>query len=300
MNRRYITLPMVLLVLSLSSGCAYKGYEEPTLPDDQVAVLRLACCSLGSYVKRGIRLIHVRSGESFFVRKIDGKPANFEFDQTEVKLLPGQHTVSAEYVTGGPKAFPGPSFLFPLSIFDPMPPHGPITRTEDVLTFEAEAGHTYDIGPFWIKDTTTGEIVFDREKFLAEKEREKLLVDAENGDREAQFQRYTRDKPDGKSLTWLCLAANQGHALALEELGDLHVKGLGQAWREAGLVELDRVRGYMWYSLAAANGNPRAGFTRDDLADQMTPEQIGEAERLAAEWKPGDCGAEGRTAKFTK
>ncbi len=31
MNPRYITLSMVLLVLSLSSGCAYKGYEEPTL-----------------------------------------------------------------------------------------------------------------------------------------------------------------------------------------------------------------------------------------------------------------------------
>ncbi len=77
----------------------------------------------------------------------------------------------------------------------------------------------------------------------------------------------------------------------------MNVKGLGQAWREAGLVELDPIRAYVWYSLAAANGETRAGFTRDDLADQMTPAQIAEAERLAAEWKPGDCGAEGSPTK---
>ncbi|MCZ6760800.1 MAG: hypothetical protein O7D29_10605 [Gemmatimonadetes bacterium] len=34
--------------------------------------------------------------------------------------------------------------------------------------------------------------------------------------------------------------------------------------------------------------------------DQMTPAQIAEAKRLAAEWKPGDCGAEDRTAESTK
>ncbi len=30
-------------------------------------------------------------------------------------------------------------------------------------------------------------------------------------------------------------------------------------------------------------GDGRAGYTRDDVADQMTPTQIAEAERLAAE-----------------
>ncbi len=131
----------------------------------------------------------------------------------------------------------------------------------------------------------------------ADERRKWISLAANQGHAEAQFQLYTRDKPDGKSLTWLCLAANQGHALAQEELGDLHVKGLGQAWREAGLVELDPVRAYVWYSLAAANGDRRAGYIRDDLADQMTPEQIAEGERLAAEWKPGDCGTEGSPTK---
>ncbi len=131
----------------------------------------------------------------------------------------------------------------------------------------------------------------------ADERRKWLSLAANQGHAEAQFQLYRRDKPDGKSLTWLCLAANQGHALAQEELGDLHVKGLGKAWREAGLVKLDRVRAYMWYSLAAANGLTRAGSTRDFIDDQMTPAQIAEAKRLAAEWKPGDCGAEGSPTK---
>ena len=221
------------------------------------------------------------------------------------ELLPGPHAVSAEYLAWGgmgrSSCIGCPNALFVVSVLNSSPTGA---YTYKVLGFNAEAGHTYDIGPFWIKDTTTGEFVLDGEKVLAEKKREnhieKFFVAAEKGDPEAQFQLYTRDKPDGKSLTWLCLAANQGHALAQEELGDLHVKGLGQAWREAGLVELDPVRAYVWYSLAATNGNPRAGFTRDYLADQMTPEQIAEAERLAAEWKPRDCGAEDRTAESTK
>ena len=40
--------------------------------------------------------------------------------------------------------------------------------------------------------------------------------------------------------------------------------------------------------------------SRNTVANQMTPAQIAEAERLAAEWKPRDCGAEDRTAKSTK
>ncbi len=60
------------------------------------------------------------------------------------------------------------------------------------------------------------------------------------------------------------------------------------------------IRAYMWHSLAAANDDARPFFTRNYLSNQMTPEQIAEGKRQAAEWKPGDCGAEDRTAKSTK
>ena len=49
----------------------------------------------------------------------------------------------------------------------------------------------------------------------------------------------------------------------------------------------------MWYSLAASNGHPAGGHHRDWLADQLTPEQIAEAERLVEEWEPGECELEG-------
>ncbi len=42
----------------------------------------------------------------------------------------------------------------------------------------------------------------------------------------------------------------------------------------------------MWYSLAAGNGYEISIGYRNDLAKQMTPAQIAEAQRLAGEWKP--------------
>ena len=49
---------------------------------------------------------------------------------------------------------------------------------------------------------------------------------------------------------------------------------------------MDLVQAYMWYSLAAGNGNAHAPGYRDDLARQMTPAQITEAQKRAREWKP--------------
>lgn len=146
-------------------------------------------------------------------------------------------------------------------------------------------------GDIFLVPGQPGEVVSHGENFLAEKNREKLLVDAEKGDREAQFQLYRVSRPSGKSLTWLCLAANQGYAPAQEEFGDLHAGVYGGDWSDAGFAEPDRVRAHMWYSLAASSGHRRARFSRNTVANQMTPEQIAEAERLAADWKPGDCGA---------
>jgi len=42
----------------------------------------------------------------------------------------------------------------------------------------------------------------------------------------------------------------------------------------------------MWLNLAAAAGDANARATRDTISDQMTPEQIAEAQRMSREWKP--------------
>ncbi|MGO9017810.1 MAG: hypothetical protein ACLQVJ_05585 [Syntrophobacteraceae bacterium] len=46
------------------------------------------------------------------------------------------------------------------------------------------------------------------------------------------------------------------------------------------------VNAHMWLNLAAAQGNLTAQDNRDIIAEEMTPAQIAEAQRLAREWKP--------------
>jgi TPR repeat protein len=51
-------------------------------------------------------------------------------------------------------------------------------------------------------------------------------------------------------------------------------------------VPQDDVMAYVWINLAAAQGNEVARTNLDIAANQMTPDQLAEAQRLAREWKP--------------
>ena len=60
-------------------------------------------------------------------------------------------------------------------------------------------------------------------------------------------------------------------------------------------VPQDWVAAYMWLSLAVARASAAGGDdhdtyveVRDAVAEQMTSEQVAEAERRASEWKPAD------------
>ena len=87
-----------------------------------------------------------------------------------------------------------------------------------------------------------------------------------------------------EAAKWYRRAAEQGEksvGLGQRELGRLYEKGWG--------VPKDDVLAYMWYNLAAAK--ERGSFSpaashRDTLAEQMTPAQIAEGQRLTREWKP--------------
>jgi TPR repeat protein len=48
----------------------------------------------------------------------------------------------------------------------------------------------------------------------------------------------------------------------------------------------DYVSAYMWFNLAAAQGNSFAEMFLKDTADKMTPEQIADAQKLARKWRP--------------
>ena len=76
---------------------------------------------------------------------------------------------------------------------------------------------------------------------------------------------------------WMPLA-RQGNATAQFNLGLMYGNGRG--------VPQNYVLAHMWSNLASASGNANAPKNRDAVAAKMTPAQIAEAQRLAAEWKP--------------
>jgi TPR repeat protein len=123
---------------------------------------------------------------------------------------------------------------------------------------------------------------------------------AGQGDAVAQFnlgQMYSKGEGVPQDYTeavrWYRKAADQGDAVAQFNLGQMYSKGEGVAQTNLGNmyvlgwgVTQDYVQAHMWYNLAAARGMKIAGKVRDLLAEQMTPEQIAKAQKLARKWKP--------------
>jgi uncharacterized protein len=73
-------------------------------------------------------------------------------------------------------------------------------------------------------------------------------------------------------------AASAGYAPSQNPLGVAYALGQG--------IPKDLVRAYMWFNIAAANGSKDAAKNRELAAQQMTPNQIEEAQRLSSEWTP--------------
>ena len=78
-----------------------------------------------------------------------------------------------------------------------------------------------------------------------------------------------------KSVGWYRMAAEQGYVKAQFNLALMYEGG---KW-----VKQDYILAHMWYNLAAKNGDKFGTLSRDIVADQMTPAQISEAQKLAKE-----------------
>ncbi len=72
------------------------------------------------------------------------------------------------------------------------------------------------------------------------------------------------------------LAAEGGTCDALYELGLIYSTGRG--------VDVDLVTAHKWFNLAAVRGSEAARHYRADLAREMTPGEVAEAQRQAREW----------------
>ena len=64
------------------------------------------------------------------------------------------------------------------------------------------------------------------------------------------------------------------------------LRNLVKCMHEAQGVPQDFVQAYMWFHLAATNGEEPSAEKREILAMKMTSDQITEAQKLAREWKP--------------
>ena len=149
---------------------------------------------------------------------------------------------------------------------------------------------------------------------------------AEEGDAVAQNELGSRyyegrgvPQDDAEAVKWVRLAAEQGHARGQYNLGLMYFRGrgvpqddakavewyrraaeqgfapaqagLGYMYEYAAGVSEDLMLAYMWLGLASASSvddfsRRMYSVKRDEIAQRLTPEQIAEGQRLAAEWKP--------------
>lgn len=92
---------------------------------------------------------------------------------------------------------------------------------------------------------------------------------------EALAQRYYDDKEYRRAAQCWLAAAKRGSSSAQSRLGALQVVGLG--------LPKDSVQAYAWMNLAASSGDPDVLALRDNLASQLTPEQLTVGEALSRE-----------------
>ncbi|MDO8287915.1 MAG: hypothetical protein Q7T44_01725 [Parvibaculum sp.] len=71
-------------------------------------------------------------------------------------------------------------------------------------------------------------------------------------------------------------AAEGGKSDALYDLGLIYSTGRG--------VEVDLVTAHKWFNLAAVRGSEPARHYRTELAREMNPAEVAEAQRQAREW----------------
>ena len=76
-----------------------------------------------------------------------------------------------------------------------------------------------------------------------------------------------------EAVKWFRKAALQGDADAQFNLGLMYINGEG--------VPQDYVTAYAWHNIAAANGNTDAATRKNNVAKQLTPAQITQAQALS-------------------
>ena len=108
--------------------------------------------------------------------------------------------------------------------------------------------------------------------------RPKRSVDLSWAARTMEYKGLGVSQSDAEVVKWHRYAADHGDVDAQLNLGAMYAEGNG--------VPQNYVQAHMWLNLAGAGGKGSGSGYRETIAKKMTPTQIEEAQRLAAEWKP--------------
>ena len=79
-----------------------------------------------------------------------------------------------------------------------------------------------------------------------------------------------------EAISWFRRAADRGDPPAQFTMGTLYANGRG--------VQQDPVQAHLWFTLAASGGHRAAAANLVLYQEMMSDQQIGESQRLAAEW----------------
>jgi TPR repeat protein len=79
-----------------------------------------------------------------------------------------------------------------------------------------------------------------------------------------------------QAIFWYTKAAELGNNSAQNRLGNLYYGDYADVQ--------NYILAHMWYGIAAANGSYSSAGWREEIAKQMTSDQIQQAQKLATEW----------------
>jgi hypothetical protein len=102
---------------------------------------------------------------------------------------------------------------------------------------------------------------------------------AMEGDADEMYFLAHNSKVPSARQEWLCRAAHAGHVNAQFEMGLDREKSEDDAKR-------NKVRAFIWYSLAVQGDHADAAVYRNDLENRMTSDELSEARLLVTDWKP--------------
>ena len=105
-----------------------------------------------------------------------------------------------------------------------------------------------------------------------------LRREAEQGDEDAAYVLYIATG-SAEGARWICLAAHSGNKAAQNEFARFQ-------WYGYPPYQEDKIVGYLWHNLAAANGYYGGDEIVSERAALLTSDELSQAKLLIEDWKP--------------